>query len=61
MLDSIDNESFDYDVLIIMNQSDEFKTIDHSKLKSITYFIDPFRVLDDEKLPVNSKVFHLGS
>ena len=61
MLDSIDNESFDYDVLVIMNQSDEFKTIDHSKLKSITYFIDPFRVLDDEKLPVNSKVFHLGS
>ncbi len=60
LLNSIEDKNLDYDVVLVMNQSKEFKELEHSRLQSVKFFIDPFNLLDKTKLPKNSTIFSLG-
>lgn len=50
----------DFDILIIMNTSDDFKKINNQNLMGIELVIDPFRVIENNKIKTN-KYFTLGS
>jgi UDPglucose 6-dehydrogenase len=60
LLNNINDKNLDYDVVLLMNQSNEFKEIEHSKLQNVKFFIDPFNLLDKAKLSKNSTIFSLG-